>query len=208
MSNSTSPHCPVPLSRLEGTGQKGSRGHVVCPNLVKLETPVHFLFLRNHPQLPAPPQVVLPVFIFCVFLQTSDFISQQICAESWPRLKLQGPFPVLQTSLESLTPRGCGQRANTAWTLSAGAQGSSASPALLSGWDTRTPFQSLQRVRHRSRVIQELQGEAVAVPNIHIQLGTRCLQPFPFSSPSCSSQPGSLEHRESPLCPAVPAGVV
>lgn len=110
---------------------------VICPKLVKFGIPVNFSFLRYQPQLPAPPQAVLSVFLSCVFLLPSDIISQQACVESWPSLKLQGPFPILQTSLESLTPRSCGKRANIAWTLSAGAQGSCANPNFLCGWDTR-----------------------------------------------------------------------
>lgn len=168
-----SQHHPVPLFRLDETGgnwaKRQPRTH--GQSELKFEILVNFPFRRNQPQLSATPHVLLfsPSMCSCCLLKS--FPANLCGGGSSPRLKLQGPFIILQKSLGSLTPRSCGQKANIAWTLSAGAQGSSASPDFHSGWDTGSHFSTCSR-SDRSRVIQDLQEEAVAVPNIHIQLET------------------------------------
>lgn len=75
--------------KLEETRQKANLGCVISPDLVKFEKPVNFPCLRNHPQLPATPGVVLPIFIFRVFLLPPDIISQQISVEVAPAPKFR-----------------------------------------------------------------------------------------------------------------------
>lgn len=46
----------------------------------------------------------------------------------------------------------------------------SANPCLLAGWKAKISFQSLQQSRRRSTATQHLEKEAVAIPDIHLQL--------------------------------------
>uniref|UniRef100_A0A803VEP0 Alpha-2-macroglobulin like 1 n=1 Tax=Ficedula albicollis TaxID=59894 RepID=A0A803VEP0_FICAL len=118
----------------------------------KSEISVNFPFLRNHPQLPATPHLVLPIFTFHVFLLPPEIISHKL-VRRWllPKIETPGIFPNIAKMPGILDPRELWAEGKHCLDFIRRSPGLLCQPWLPQRVGHRDPNQHLQQIRRSSK---------------------------------------------------------